>query len=110
MALGTLLLLTLSLVGCGDKDDGGDDGGAGDGGGGDGGSDGGSSGGTDQDGDGYDSIETVAAQPWVLGARVGMIGISFSGISQLYVGGARPPHLAAVAPRPALAHPRAALL
>jgi len=48
--------------------------------------------------DGYDVIETVAAQPWVLGGKVGMIGISFSGISQLFVGGARPPHLAAIAP------------
>jgi predicted acyl esterase len=47
--------------------------------------------------DGYDIIETVAAQPWVKG-KVGMIGISFPGISQLYVAGARPPHLAAVAP------------
>src|SRR2546427_3843045 len=48
--------------------------------------------------DGYDIIETVAAQPWVRGGRVGMVGISFPGISQLFVGGARPPHLAAIAP------------
>jgi uncharacterized protein len=48
--------------------------------------------------DGYDVIETVAAQPWVKGGKVGMIGISFPGISQLYVAGARPPHLAAIAP------------
>jgi predicted acyl esterase len=48
--------------------------------------------------DGYDIIETVAAQSWVAGGKVGMIGISFPGISQLYVGGARPPHLAAIAP------------
>ncbi len=48
--------------------------------------------------DGYDVIETVAAQPWVKGGKVGMIGISFPGISQLFVAGARPPHLAAVAP------------
>jgi len=48
--------------------------------------------------DGYDIIETVAAQPWVKGGKVGMIGISFPGISQLFVGGARPPHLAAIAP------------
>jgi uncharacterized protein len=48
--------------------------------------------------DGYDIVETVAAQPWVKGDKVGMIGISFPGISQLYVAGARPPHLAAVAP------------
>jgi predicted acyl esterase len=48
--------------------------------------------------DGYDVIETVAAQSWVEGGKVGMVGISFPGISQLFVGGARPPHLAAIAP------------
>jgi hypothetical protein len=48
--------------------------------------------------DGYDIIETVAAQSWVQGGKVGMVGISFPGISQLYVGGAEPPHLAAIAP------------
>ena len=48
--------------------------------------------------DGYDIIETVAAQPWVQDGKVGMVGISFPGISQLFVGGARPPHLAAIAP------------
>jgi len=48
--------------------------------------------------DGYDIVETVAAQPWVQGGKVGMVGISFPGISQLFVAGARPPHLAAVAP------------
>lgn len=48
--------------------------------------------------DGYDIIETVAAQPWVKGGGVGMIGISFPGISQLFVAGSRPPHLVAVAP------------
>ena len=48
--------------------------------------------------DGYDIIETVAAQPWVQNGKVGMIGISFPGITQLYVGGAQPPHLEAIAP------------
>jgi predicted acyl esterase len=48
--------------------------------------------------DGYDAVEAVAAQPWVKGGKVGMAGISFSGISQLFVAGTRPPHLAAVAP------------
>src|SRR5262245_10085696 len=48
--------------------------------------------------DGYDIIETVAAQSWVKGGKVGMVGISFPGISQLFVGGAHPPHLAAIAP------------
>jgi hypothetical protein len=48
--------------------------------------------------DGYDVIETVARQPWVLGGRVGMMGISYGGISQLFVARTRPPHLAAIAP------------
>jgi len=48
--------------------------------------------------DGYDAVETVAAQSWVKGHKVGMVGISFSAITQLFTGGTRPPHLAAVAP------------
>jgi predicted acyl esterase len=48
--------------------------------------------------DGYDMVEIVAAQPWVQGGKVGMVGISFPGITQLFTGGARPPHLAALAP------------
>ncbi|MCZ7526484.1 MAG: CocE/NonD family hydrolase [Acidimicrobiia bacterium] len=48
--------------------------------------------------DGYDVVETVATQPWVLGSRVGMVGISYPGISQLFVASTRPPHLAAIAP------------
>lgn len=48
--------------------------------------------------DGYDAVETVAAQPWVKGRKVGMVGISFSGITQLFTAGTRPPHLAAIAP------------
>jgi uncharacterized protein len=48
--------------------------------------------------DGYDAVETVAMQPWVRGGKVGMAGISFSGISQLFVAGTRPPHLAAITP------------
>ena len=48
--------------------------------------------------DGYDAIEAVAAQSWVKGGKVGMGGISFSGITQLFTAGTRPPHLAAVAP------------
>ncbi len=47
--------------------------------------------------DGYDAIETVAAQDWVKG-KVSMGGISFSGISQLFTAGTQPPHLAAVSP------------
>ena len=48
--------------------------------------------------DGYDVIETVARQPWVRGHRVGMMGISYGGISQLFVAATQPPHLAAIAP------------
>ena len=48
--------------------------------------------------DGYDVIETVARQPWVLHQRVGMMGISYGGISQLFVAATRPPSLAAIAP------------
>lgn len=48
--------------------------------------------------DGYDAIEAVAAQDFVLGARVGMVGISFSAFSQIVTAGTRPPHLAAIAP------------
>jgi len=47
--------------------------------------------------DGYDAIETVAAQPWSTG-RVGMVGISYGGISQLFVARSQPPHLAAITP------------
>jgi uncharacterized protein len=48
--------------------------------------------------DGYDIVETIAAQPWVAHHRVGMIGISYPGISQLFVAQLHPPHLAAIAP------------
>ena len=48
--------------------------------------------------DGYDTVETVAAQPWAKGGKVGMVGISFSGITQLFTAGTRPPHLAAISP------------
>ena len=41
--------------------------------------------------DGYDAIETVARQPWVLHNKVGMLGISYGGISQLFVAATRPP-------------------
>ncbi|MBU6281401.1 CocE/NonD family hydrolase [bacterium] len=48
--------------------------------------------------DGYDVIEIVARQPWVKNGRVGMIGISYSGITQLYVAATNPPSLAAITP------------
>jgi predicted acyl esterase len=48
--------------------------------------------------DGYDVIETVAAQPWVKGNKVGMVGLSYPGIAQLYVASMQPPSLAAITP------------
>lgn len=53
---------------------------------------------TNQTLDGYDAIETVARQPWALNHEVGMVGISYGGISQLFVAQANPPHLAAITP------------
>lgn len=52
----------------------------------------------DQAADGYDVVETVARQPWVLHGRPGMVGLSYPGISQLFVAATRPPSLAAIAP------------
>jgi uncharacterized protein len=48
--------------------------------------------------DGYDAIETVAAQSWAKFHKVGMVGISYPGIEQLYVGRTQPPHLSAISP------------
>ena len=48
--------------------------------------------------DGYDVIEAVAAQPWVANHRVGMGGISYPGISQLFVASTEPPSLEAITP------------
>ncbi|MGK2956082.1 MAG: CocE/NonD family hydrolase [Solirubrobacterales bacterium] len=48
--------------------------------------------------DGYDAVETVGNQDWVKGGKVGMGGISFSGITQLFTAGTQPPHLAAISP------------
>jgi uncharacterized protein len=48
--------------------------------------------------DGYDVDEIVAHQPWVKGGKVGMLGISYGGISQLFTGQTRPPDLAAISP------------
>jgi predicted acyl esterase len=58
-----------------------------------------------QQADGYDVIEIVARQPWVLNGKVGMIGLSYSGISQLYTAATRPPHLAAVTAQSVIADP-----
>jgi predicted acyl esterase len=48
--------------------------------------------------DGYDAIEIIAQQPWVKFNKVGMVGLSYPGISQLFVAQLQPPHLAAIAP------------
>lgn len=48
--------------------------------------------------DGYDVIEAIAHQPWVLGNKVGMLGISYGAISQLFTAQERPPDLEAIAP------------
>ena len=48
--------------------------------------------------DGYDVIETIARQPWVRDHKVGMMGISYGGISQLFTAATHPPSLAAISP------------
>jgi predicted acyl esterase len=51
-----------------------------------------------QHADGYDIVEVIARQPWVQNNRVGMVGLSYPGISQLYVASTNPPSLAAIVP------------
>jgi predicted acyl esterase len=48
--------------------------------------------------DGYDVVETIARQPWVAHHKVGMMGISYGGISQLFTAQLKPPSLAAISP------------
>ena len=48
--------------------------------------------------DAYDAVEIVAHQSWVANHKVGMVGISYSGLSQLPSAGTDPPGLAAIAP------------
>jgi predicted acyl esterase len=48
--------------------------------------------------DAYDAIEIVANQSWVANHKVGMVGISYSGLSQFPSAGTDPPDLAAIAP------------
>ena len=48
--------------------------------------------------DAYDVIETIAHQPWVLGNKVGMMGISYGAISQLFAAQLDPPDLEAISP------------
>lgn len=51
-----------------------------------------------QNTDGYDAIEVIARQSWVKGGKVGMLGVSYPGISQLFTAQLQPPSLAAIAP------------
>jgi hypothetical protein len=48
--------------------------------------------------DGYDVIETIAHQSWVLDHKVGMMGISYGAISQLFTAQLQPPDLEAISP------------
>src|SRR6202043_495732 len=48
--------------------------------------------------DGYDVIETIAHQPWVRDHKVGMMGISYGAISQLFTAQTQPPSLEAISP------------
>ena len=48
--------------------------------------------------DAYDAIEIIAAQSWVKFNHVGMGGISYPGISQLFAASMQPPSLAAITP------------
>jgi uncharacterized protein len=48
--------------------------------------------------DGYDVVETIGRQSWVLHHKVGMMGISYGGISQLFTAQTNPPSLAAISP------------
>ena len=47
--------------------------------------------------DGYDAVEWIAAQPWSNG-RVGTVGSSYAGITQVRLALERPPHLSAIWP------------
>ncbi len=48
--------------------------------------------------DAYDAIEIVAHQSWVAHHAIGLVGISYSGLSQFPAAGTDPPGLAAIAP------------
>jgi predicted acyl esterase len=51
-----------------------------------------------QQADGYDVVEIIARQSWVLNNIVAMVGLSYSGITQVYTAATRPPSLAAITP------------
>lgn len=52
----------------------------------------------------YDAVEWAAAQPWSTG-KIGLYGISYYAMSQYWVAGLRPPHLAAIVPWEGLLDP-----
>lgn len=58
-----------------------------------------------QQADGYDVIETVARQDWALNGKVGMVGLSYPGITQLFVASTAPPSLGAITPLSVIADP-----
>ena len=51
--------------------------------------------------DAHTVTEWLAEQPWSTG-RIGMFGMSYSGINQLLAAGTAPPHLAAIVPQMAM--------
>ena len=53
--------------------------------------------------DGYDIIEIVAQQDWVKHNKVGMVGLSYPGIAQLFTAKTQPPSLSAITPMSVLA-------
>lgn len=48
--------------------------------------------------DGYDTVEIIGRQEWVARRKVGLVGISYPGITQLFTAAIQPPHLAAISP------------
>ncbi len=48
--------------------------------------------------DGYDIVEAIAAQDWVQDHEVGLAGLSYPGISQLFIARENPPSLVAISP------------
>jgi predicted acyl esterase len=55
--------------------------------------------------DTYDIVETVARQPWVKHGKVGVLGLSYSGLMTMYTGAMAPPSLAAIVPQSVIADP-----
>jgi uncharacterized protein len=60
--------------------------------------------------DGYDIVEIVGAQSWVMHHKVGMVGLSYPGITQLFVASVKPPSLAAITPLSVIGNAETTLL